>query len=61
MAVDEVSLHFIKKNVTVKEDNDGGILRLVLLKHPLMTNPEERGKVWTVVLPALPQASPTYK
>ncbi|XP_057966412.1 probable hexosyltransferase MUCI70 [Malania oleifera] len=49
MVVDEISLDFIKKNVTVTEDNDGGqwvgIWRLVLLKHPPYDEPRRNGKV----------------
>ncbi|CAN6688166.1 unnamed protein product [Malus baccata var. baccata] len=49
MAVDETSLEFIKGNVTVREDNDGGkwvgIWRLVLLKHPPYDEPRRNGKV----------------
>ena len=49
MVVDEISLDFIKKNVTVKEDDDGGlwvgIWRLVLLKHPPYDEPRRNGKV----------------
>ncbi|KAL5561243.1 hypothetical protein UlMin_030990 [Ulmus minor] len=49
MVVDEASLDFIQKNVTVKEDNDGGkwvgIWRLILLKHPPYDEPRRNGKV----------------
>lgn len=49
MVMDEISLDFIKKNVTVKEDVDGGlwvgIWRLVLLKHPPYDEPRRNGKV----------------
>lgn len=49
MAVDETSLKFIKENVTVTEDSDGGkwvgVWRLVLLKHPPYDEPRRNGKV----------------
>lgn len=49
MVVDEVSFDFIKKNVTVRVDNDGGhwvgIWRLVLLKHQPYDEPRRNGKV----------------
>lgn len=49
MVVDEISLDFIRKNVTVKEDDDGGlwvgIWRLILLKHPPYDEPRRNGKV----------------
>ncbi|KAL4330234.1 hypothetical protein AHAS_Ahas13G0379700 [Arachis hypogaea] len=49
MAVDEVSLKFIRENATVKVDNDGGkwvgIWRLILLKHPPYDEPRRNGKV----------------
>ncbi|KAF5751037.1 hypothetical protein HS088_TW02G00047 [Tripterygium wilfordii] len=49
MVVDEVTLDFIKSNVTVEEDLDGGpwvgIWRLVLLKHPPYDEPRRNGKV----------------
>ncbi|XP_042507742.1 probable hexosyltransferase MUCI70 [Macadamia integrifolia] len=49
MVVDEKSFDFIKKNVTVKEDNAGGmwvgIWRLVLLRHPPYDEPRRNGKV----------------
>lgn len=49
MVVDEISLDFIKKNVTVKEDPKGGkwvgVWRLILLKHPPYDEPRRNGKV----------------
>ncbi|KAA8538889.1 hypothetical protein F0562_025581 [Nyssa sinensis] len=49
MVVDEISLDFFKKNVTVEEDDDGGqwvgIWRLILLKHPPYEEPRRNGKV----------------
>lgn len=49
MVVDEVSLDFIKKNVTIREDDQGGqwvgIWRLILLKHPPYDEPRRNGKV----------------
>lgn len=61
MAVDEVSLDFIKKNVTVREDSNGGqwvgIWRLVLLKHPPYDEPRRNGKVPKILTHRLfPQA-----
>lgn len=61
MVVDEVSLEFIKKNVTVREDNDGGewvgIWRLILLKHPPYDEPRRNGKVPKILTHRLfPQA-----
>lgn len=61
MTVDEVSLDFIKKNVTVREDNDGGlwvgIWRLVLLKNPPYDEPRRNGKVPKILTHRLfPQA-----
>ncbi|KAG6529723.1 probable hexosyltransferase MUCI70 [Zingiber officinale] len=49
MVVDEVSLDFIKQNVTVREGSDGGkwvgIWRLVTLHHPPYDEPRRNGKV----------------
>ncbi|PON89936.1 hypothetical protein TorRG33x02_142220 [Trema orientale] len=49
MVVDEISLDFIKENVTVKEDTKGGkwvgIWRLILLKHAPYDEPRRNGKV----------------
>ncbi|XP_075511309.1 putative hexosyltransferase MUCI70 [Primulina tabacum] len=49
MVVDEVSLDFIKENVTVKEDIDGGlwvgVWRLILLKNQPYDEPRRNGKV----------------
>lgn len=49
MVVDEISLKFIKENVTVTEDKDGGqwvgIWRLIPLKHPPYDEPRRNGKV----------------
>ncbi|WOL05291.1 hypothetical protein Cni_G14018 [Canna indica] len=49
MVVDDVSLDFIKQNVTVREDNDGGkwvgIWRLVTLHHSPYDEPRRNGKV----------------
>ncbi|XP_060168660.1 probable hexosyltransferase MUCI70 isoform X2 [Lycium barbarum] len=61
MVVDEVSLEFIKKNVTVREDNEGGewvgIWRLILLKHPPYDEPRRNGKVPKILTHRLfPQA-----
>lgn len=53
MVVDETSLEFIKENVTVREDNNGGkwvgIWRLVLLKHPPYDEPRRNGKVPKII------------
>ncbi|XP_074367806.1 putative hexosyltransferase MUCI70 [Apium graveolens] len=49
MVVDEVSLNFIKKNTTVRLDNEDGewvgIWRLVLVKNPPYDEPRRNGKV----------------
>lgn len=49
MVVDEESLAFIKNNVTVRKDDDGGqwvgIWRLVLLKNSPYDEPRRNGKV----------------
>lgn len=49
MVVDEKSFDFIKKNVSVRVDNDGGhwvgIWRLVLLQHQPYDEPRRNGKV----------------
>ncbi|KAL9262828.1 putative hexosyltransferase MUCI70 [Drosera capensis] len=49
MVVDEVSCDFIKKNVSVRVDSDGGhwvgVWRLVLLKHQPYDEPRRNGKV----------------
>lgn len=49
MVVDEKSFDFIKENVTVRTDDDGGhwvgIWRLVLLKHQPYDEPRRNGKV----------------
>ncbi|KAK6916749.1 Protein of unknown function DUF616 [Dillenia turbinata] len=48
MVVDEVSFSFIKDNVTVREDHNGGqwvgIWRLILLKDPPYDEPRRNGK-----------------
>lgn len=61
MVVDEVSLDFIKGNVTVKEDDDGGlwvgIWHLILLKNPPYDEPRRNGKVPKILTHRLfPQA-----
>ncbi|THG00605.1 hypothetical protein TEA_008273 [Camellia sinensis var. sinensis] len=61
MVVDEISIDFIKTNVTVRKDNDGGqwvgIWRLVLLKHPPYDEPRRNGKVPKILTHRLfPQA-----
>ncbi|EYU31798.1 hypothetical protein ABFS82_11G036900 [Erythranthe guttata] len=61
MVVDEVSLQFIKDNVTVREDNDGGqwvgIWRLIPLKHQPYDEPRRNGKVPKILTHRLfPQA-----
>ena len=61
MVVDEISIDFIKKNVTIREDNDGGqwvgIWRLILLKHPPYDEPRRNGKVPKILTHRLfPQA-----
>ncbi|XP_077220392.1 putative hexosyltransferase MUCI70 [Tasmannia lanceolata] len=49
MVVDEISLDFIRQNVSVREDSDGGkwvgIWRLVLVRHPPYDEPRRNGKV----------------
>lgn len=61
MVVDEVSLKFIKQNVTTKKDSDGGlwvgIWRLILLKHQPYDEPRRNGKVPKILTHRLfPQA-----
>lgn len=61
MVVDEISLKFIKENVTIREDVQGGkwvgIWRLVLLKHPPYDEPRRNGKIPKILLHRLfPQA-----
>ncbi|CAI9280256.1 unnamed protein product [Lactuca saligna] len=61
MVVDEVSLKFIKQNVSVKEDNEGGewvgIWRIILLKNPPYDEPRRNGKVPKILTHRLfPQA-----
>lgn len=61
MVVDEVSLDFIKQNVTVHEDPDGGkwvgIWRLVALHNPPYDEPRRNGKVPKILTHRLfPQA-----
>ncbi|OMO92712.1 hypothetical protein COLO4_17373 [Corchorus olitorius] len=61
MVVDEVSLKFIKKNVTVRKDNDKGmwvgIWRLIPLKNPPYDEPRRNGKVPKILTHRLfPQA-----
>ncbi|XP_022876150.1 uncharacterized protein LOC111394529 isoform X1 [Olea europaea var. sylvestris] len=61
MVVDEVSLDFIKNNVTVREDDDGGqwvgIWRFILLKHQPYDEPRRNGKVPKILTHRLfPQA-----
>ncbi|CAK9147102.1 unnamed protein product [Ilex paraguariensis] len=62
MVVDEISHDFMgKKNVTVREDNDGGqwvaIWRLVLLKHQPYDEPRRNGRVPNILTQRLfPQA-----
>ncbi|KAI5647785.1 hypothetical protein M9H77_33790 [Catharanthus roseus] len=61
MVVDEVSFKFIKANVTVREDGDGGqwvgLWRLVLLKNPPYDEPRRNGKVPKILTHRLfPQA-----
>nr|XP_043625136.1 probable hexosyltransferase MUCI70 [Erigeron canadensis] len=61
MVVDEISLNFIKQNVTVREDSDGGewvgIWRIILLKHPPYDEPRRNGKVPKILTHRLfPQA-----
>ncbi|KAK1273142.1 hypothetical protein QJS04_geneDACA009666 [Acorus gramineus] len=61
MVVDETSLSFIKQNISVKEDKDGGkwvgIWRLVTLHHPPYDEPRRNGKVPKILTHRLyPQA-----
>lgn len=61
MVVDEVSLTFIKSNVSVRVDDNGGqwvgIWRLVLLKNPPYDEPRRNGKVPKIITHRLfPQA-----
>lgn len=61
MVVDEISMQFIRENVTIEEDNDGGkwvgIWRLVLLKYPPYDEPRRNGKVPKILTHRLfPQA-----
>ncbi|XP_059638595.1 probable hexosyltransferase MUCI70 isoform X2 [Cornus florida] len=61
MVVDESSLDFISKNVTVRQDRDGGqwvgIWRLILLKYPPYDEPRRNGKVPKILTHRLfPQA-----
>lgn len=61
MVVDEVSLNFIKNNVSVREDTDGGqwvgIWRLILLKNQPYDEPRRNGKVPKILTHRLfPQA-----
>nr|XP_011458690.1 PREDICTED: uncharacterized protein LOC101293359 isoform X2 [Fragaria vesca subsp. vesca] len=53
MVVDETSLEFIKGNVTIREDNNGGkwvgVWRLILLKHPPYDEPRRNGKVPKII------------
>ncbi|KAL0365694.1 UNVERIFIED_CONTAM: hypothetical protein Sangu_0667000 [Sesamum angustifolium] len=61
MVVDEVSFYFIKNNVTVRENNDGGqwvgIWRLILLKQQPYDEPRRNGKVPKILTHRLfPQA-----
>ncbi|KAL8497783.1 hypothetical protein ACS0TY_021207 [Phlomoides rotata] len=61
MVVDEVSLEFIKTNVSVREDTDGGqwvgIWRLILLKNQPYDEPRRNGKVPKILTHRLfPQA-----
>jgi len=61
MVVDEVSLDFIKQNVTVREDSDGGkwvgIWRLVPLHNSPYDEPRRNGKVPKILTHRLfPQA-----
>lgn len=54
MVVDEASYSFIKENVTVREDDDGGnwvgIWRLILLKQPPYDEPRRNGKVPKILI-----------
>ncbi|KAG5247213.1 DUF616 protein [Salix suchowensis] len=61
IVVDEISLDFIKENVTVSEDHNGGrwvgIWRLILLKHSPYDEPRRNGKVPKILTHRLfPQA-----
>lgn len=61
MVVDEVSLDFIKKNTSVRLDNEDGewvgIWRLVLVKYPPYDEPRRNGKVPKILTHRLfPQA-----
>ncbi|KAF5180175.1 Sept9 [Thalictrum thalictroides] len=61
MVVDEVSLNFIKNNVTVREASDGGkwvgIWRLIVIRHPPYDEPRRNGKVPKILTHRLfPQA-----
>ncbi|KAL3597522.1 hypothetical protein D5086_009159 [Populus alba] len=61
MVVDEISLDFIKENVTVREDHNRGrwvgIWRLILLKHSPYDEPRRNGKVPKILTHRLfPQA-----
>lgn len=61
MVVDEVSLDFIKKNTSVRLDNEDGewvgIWRLILVKHPPYDEPRRNGKVPKILTHRLfPQA-----
>ncbi|KAJ0077608.1 hypothetical protein Patl1_35937 [Pistacia atlantica] len=61
ITVDEESLNFIKKNVTVREDSVGGqwvgVWRLILLKNPPYDEPRRNGKVPKILTHRLfPQA-----
>nr|XP_023884824.1 uncharacterized protein LOC111997019 [Quercus suber]XP_023884825.1 uncharacterized protein LOC111997019 [Quercus suber] len=61
MVLDEISLKFIKENVTIRDDGNGGkwvgIWRLVLLKHPPYDEPRRNGKIPKILLHRLfPQA-----
>ncbi|KAL0283339.1 UNVERIFIED_CONTAM: hypothetical protein Sangu_2896200 [Sesamum angustifolium] len=61
MVVDEVSLEFIRRNVSVRKDSDGGqwvgIWRLILLEHQPYDEPRRNGKVPKILTHRLfPQA-----
>ncbi|XP_076942937.1 putative hexosyltransferase MUCI70 isoform X3 [Bidens hawaiensis] len=45
MVVDEISLDFIKSNVSVRDDEWVGIWRLIVLKNPPYDEPRRNGKV----------------
>lgn len=53
MVVDEKSLNFIKQNVSVREDSDGGkwvgIWRIVTLRNPPYDEPRRNGKVPKII------------